>query len=99
MPERLAGGDVAAGICRHMNEDHADALLLYARTYGDLPGALGARMTSIDADGMDLAVRVDGVDDHVPARIVFDHPLRDADDARRTLIAMVRRARTPHAGG
>jgi putative heme iron utilization protein len=89
--ERVAG-ELAAGICRHMNEDHADALILCARVYADLPGARAARLASIDADGMDLAVRVDDTGEEVRARIVFDHPLRDADDARQTLIEMVRRA-------
>jgi putative heme iron utilization protein len=30
----------------------------------------------------------------VPVRIEFDHPLKDAEDAHHTLVAMIKQART-----
>jgi putative heme iron utilization protein len=73
-------------IVSHMNEDHADAVQLYA---GKLLGLAGGdwRMTGIDAEGIDLrqAGRV--------ARLAFDAPLSAASDARKMLVTLVGKAR------
>ncbi len=78
----------AAMICEHMNDDHADAVAGYARRFAKLEGVVAARMAGIDAHGMDLDVDAGG--ETVRARIAFERPLRDADEARDTLIAMAR---------
>ncbi len=83
--------EISDRICRHMNEDHADAILLYAKVYGNSTEATAAEMVSIDAEGMNLLTQVDG--NQAPLRIGFDHVLQDAEDAHQTLIAMVRQAR------
>lgn len=74
------------GIVSHMNEDHADALQLYA---GRLLGLGGSdwRMTGIDAEGIDLRQggRV--------ARLGFDAPLNAATEARKVLVGLVAKAR------
>lgn len=85
--------EISDRICKHMNEDHADAVAIYARTYGNSPDTEAAQMLSIDAQGMNLMTQVNGAS--VPVRIEFDHVLKDAEDAHHTLIAMVRQARTP----
>jgi putative heme iron utilization protein len=82
------GADVVA----HMNNDHAGAVLLYAKTFGGLPQASAAIMTGIDETGMNLQVTCDNNITHV--RIVFDQPLRSAGDARRVLVDMAMTART-----
>jgi putative heme iron utilization protein len=74
-----------------MNEDHANAVVLYAQVFGDCPEAEAARMLAIDPEGMDLAVEVAGKEESL--RINFEHPLKDAEDAHHTLIAMVKEAR------
>lgn len=79
-------------ICKHMNEDHADAIVLYAKAYGNTPNAAEAIMHSIDPEGMNLEATVDG--NQIPLRITFDHTLQDAEDAHQTLIAMVKQARS-----
>jgi putative heme iron utilization protein len=83
-PAGLAEGE--EGIVGHMNEDHADAVQLYA---GRLLGLAGRdwRMTGIDAEGIDLrqAGRV--------ARLAFDAPLSAASEARKVLVALVAKAR------
>lgn len=84
---------VSDRICAHMNEDHANAVLLYAQTFGSLTDATAAQMVTIDPQGMDLTVQVNG--ETVPVRIDFDHKLQDAEDAHHTLIAMVK-ARVPN---
>ncbi|ABC98750.1 putative heme iron utilization protein [Thermostichus sp. MS-CIW-21] len=82
---------VSERICKHMNEDHADAVALYARVFGQVEGVVQARMEAIDAEGMDLQVEVDGAVRKL--RIPFDHPLKDSEDAHHTLIAMLKQAR------
>lgn len=78
-------------ICKHMNEDHAEAIALYAKVYGNQPETEAAQMVSIDAQGMNLSIQIQEKNDTV--RIEFDHILTDSEDAHQTLIAMVRQAR------
>ncbi|MEB3218689.1 MAG: DUF2470 domain-containing protein [Nostocales cyanobacterium 94392] len=78
-------------ICKHMNEDHAEAVALYATAYGNLEDVTAAQMLSIDAEGMNLQAQVDGED--VPVRITFDHTLENAEDAHHTLITMLKQVR------
>jgi putative heme iron utilization protein len=79
---------VSDRICAHMNDDHADAVLLYAKAYGQLSAASQAKMLAIDPQGMDLEVDGDST-----LRIPFDHTLTDSEDAHHTLIAMIKQAR------
>ncbi len=83
--------EVSDRICKHMNEDHANAVALYAQIYGNSPDTEAAQMVSIDAQGMNLMAQINGAS--VPVRIEFDHVLNDAEDAHHTLIAMVKQAR------
>ena len=78
-------------ICKHMNEDHAEAIVLYAKCFGNVDSASAAQLKSIDPEGMDLDVEADGQSSTV--RIAFDHKLTDSEDAHQTLIAMVKQAR------
>lgn len=79
-------------ICKHMNEDHAEAIALYAQVYGNTPQTETATMDSIDPQGMNLSAKIAG--STVPVRVKFDHELKDAEDAHHTLVAMIRQART-----
>ena len=83
--------EISDRICAHMNDDHADAVALYARVFGGAADAIAARMDKIDAQGMDLTVQTAG--DAIPVRVAFDHELKDAEDAHHTLIDMVKQAR------
>jgi putative heme iron utilization protein len=74
-----------------MNDDHAEAVLLYATAYGNQEQATAATMESIDPEGMNLVVTVDGAVN--PVRITFDHTLEGAEDAHHTLVAMLKRAK------
>jgi heme iron utilization protein len=79
------------GAVAHMNEDHRDALRLYATR---LAGARDGdwRMTGIDPEGIDLA-RGDET-----ARILFSDPLSDPNDIRAKLVALVAAARGKETG-
>ena len=80
-------------ICKHMNEDHAAAVLTYAQVYGNSPTAETAAMSAIDPLGMDLTAQVDG--NTVSLRIPFDRELTDSEDAHQVLISMIKSARKP----
>lgn len=75
---------VSERICRHMNEDHATAVMAYAQHFGGIHQAQSARMVSVTSLSMTLEV------DGVPVEVAFDHPLADSEDAHRTLVAMLR---------
>ena len=75
---------VSDRICRHMNEDHATAVLAYARHYSGISAARRARMLAVGPEAMRLDV------DGTPVEIPFDHSLLDSEDAHRTLVAMLR---------
>ena len=79
-------------ICKHMNEDHGEAIVLYAKAFGNTPEAESAKMLAIDPKGMDLIVQVEG--EPKPVRVEFDHTLEDSEDAHQTLITMVKQARS-----
>ena len=80
----LAVGE--ADIVRHMNEDHGDAVTLYATGLLGLAGA-GWSMTGIDPEGLDLGRQGD------TARLDFDHPVNDPNAARKALVALAGKAR------
>ncbi|NET61838.1 MAG: DUF2470 domain-containing protein [Symploca sp. SIO2E6] len=84
--------EVSDRICKHMNEDHAEAVALYAQAFGKTPGATSAQMLSIDPQGMNLMTQVNG--SSVPLRIEFDHTLKDSEDAHHTLIDMLKQVRS-----
>ena len=78
-------------ICKHMNEDHGDALILYVQAFGNSPEAESAQMISIDPQGMNFSAQIK--EETVPVRVEFDHTLKDAEDAHHTLIEMIKKAR------
>lgn len=78
-------------ICAHMNKDHADAVLIYAHFFGNFPEAETARLVSIDPKGMKLSAEADGK--VVPVRVEFERELKDAEDAHRILVEMLKQAR------
>jgi putative heme iron utilization protein len=83
--------EISSRICNHMNEDHAESVILYAKAFGSVTNATAAQILAIDAEGMDLMALVNG--ENMPVRIQFDHVLADAEDAHQTLIGMVKQAR------
>ena len=84
--QALVAGE--AGIVAHMNDDHADAIALYAtKLAGRAPGEW--TMTGVDPEGFDLreATRGESV------RLAFDKPVTDPEEARVELVRLVKRAR------
>lgn len=83
--------EISDRICAHMNDDHADAILLYAKTFGQAPNATSARMVSIDPEGMNLTALVE--EKSTPLRVLFEQKLENSEAAHHTLIDMVKQAR------
>ncbi len=78
------------GIVEHMNQDHADAVLLYAtRLLGAEPG--NWRMVACDPEGCDLLHAGHAL------RLNFDHAVRTPDEIRKTLVDLVQAARAKAA--
>lgn len=87
--DTTAYGDLApaeADIVGHMNEDHADAIQLYATKLLGL-NAGDWKMTGVDPEGIDLR------DGGRIARLNFDNPVADAEAVRSILVRMVKAAR------
>ncbi|MCV0397392.1 MAG: HugZ family protein [Rhizobiaceae bacterium] len=79
-----------AGAVAHMNEDHRDAIAVYARVFArPRPDRLDGDwvLTGIDPDGIDL---MDG--DRV-ARVPFERTLMDAAEVRPTLVKLAKDGR------
>ncbi|MDW8124804.1 MAG: DUF2470 domain-containing protein [Geminicoccaceae bacterium] len=78
--------EAEAEIVAHMNEDHADAVQLYAeRLLGRTGG--GWKLAGVDPEGADL------VREGETARLWFDKPVHDAESCRVELVRLVKRAR------
>jgi putative heme iron utilization protein len=87
-PDPLA--DAAAGVMEHMNRDHADALVAYARFFARAE-ADEAKMTAVDRLGFKLHLRQG--DRRWSARIAFPREVTTAAESRGVLIEMLQTAR------
>ena len=87
-PDPLA--DVAGGIVEHMNRDHADALVAYARVYAR-EQADEATMVAVDRLGFKLRLRQG--DRLSSVRIAFPREVRTAGESREVLTEMLRQTR------
>jgi len=79
-----------AGAIRHMNDDHADALQLYATELLDLPAGPW-RAVGLDTHGFDM------ICGDMPARLDFPAPVGDPGSLRSTLAALAKQARATAA--
>ena len=87
-PDPLA--DVAAGIIEHMNRDHADALIEYARHFA---GEAADEATMVAVDRLGFKLRLQQGERLSSVRIAFPREVSSAEQSRETLIAMLREAR------
>ncbi|HEX2843424.1 HugZ family protein [Hyphomicrobium sp.] len=74
-------------IVSHMNEDHADAILLYATELAGAPGGPW-RLTGVDPDGFDI------VCDGSALRLPFSTKVETPDGARREFVRLAGLARS-----
>jgi putative heme iron utilization protein len=76
---------------RHMNEDHADALLLMAKAFTGQIDATAATALRADRYGMDLGLETPR--GKTPARVEFAEPIDAADGLRPAVVELTKRAR------
>ncbi|GGQ67423.1 DUF2470 domain-containing protein [Couchioplanes azureus] len=82
--------EVVAQVARHMNDDHAEDNVLIVRGLGGVGAASAARMSGMDADGMDFEATVRGV--AVPVRIPFRQRLTERRQIRGEAVRMYQEA-------
>ena len=87
-PDPLA--DAGAGIVEHMNRDHADALIEYARHFA---GESADEATMVAVDRLGFKLRLRSGDRLSSARIAFPREVTTAAQSRDVLIAMLKEAR------
>ncbi len=90
--DRAAYAELEESAVEHMNDDHAEALELYARALCNMPGGAW-RATGLDPHGLDLALN------DRTARISFSPPIEDAADLRRGLKQLADMAREAERNG
>ena len=89
-PDPLAAA--ADGVIAHMNDDHADAMVLYCKAFSKATDINAASMTGVDRYGFEVsAVTAEGPR---PVRLAFPVPVRTPQEARAALVAMLNDART-----
>lgn len=81
----------AAGIIEHMNDDHGDALVAYAKAFTreQSPGAV--TLQGVDRYGFDMSVVTER--GPRPARVAFEEEVLTPGDARKAFVDLVKRAR------
>jgi heme iron utilization protein len=96
-PESFAAAEAdpvapaAPGAIAHLNADHADSLLLFARAFSGHTDAESARCVGADRYGLDLElVTARG---KTSARVGFEEPIAAPDGLRAATVELVRRAR------
>jgi putative heme iron utilization protein len=81
----------ASEILSHMNGDHADAVLAYARALAGIDDATSASITAVDRYGFEIAAATPKGPQ--AARLAFDATVATPADVRRAMVALVTRAR------
>ena len=88
-PDPVAGS--AASAVRHLNEDHADALLAMAAGPGGFTDATAAVCVGADRYGLDL--RVETPRGAGPCRVGFAEPCAEPGGLRAATVELARRSR------
>lgn len=96
-PEQYRAGEVdptaksADYAVKHMNEDHADALLAMAQAFSGHSDATSATALRADRYGLDLALETPR--GKTPARVTFLERVEEADGLRKATVDITRAAR------
>lgn len=78
-------------ILEHMNNDHAESLVVYAKAFGGVPDAMGATMITCDRYGFDLLVEAPSGKQAV--RIPFGVSTDTPDAVRKAMVRLVTEGR------
>ncbi len=88
--------EAVAGMLEHMNDDHADSVLAYARHFGGRTDATAAVLEGLDAGAMRLRAFVP--EGEVELEIPFDHTLESRHDAHMTMVRLSKKAKRALGG-
>jgi putative heme iron utilization protein len=75
----------------HLSDDHADALLIMAKAFGEYPDATGARCERADRYGLDLELETP--DGSKATRVTFTERINSPGGLRAATVDLARRAR------
>jgi putative heme iron utilization protein len=89
-PDPLAAA--ASDIIAHMNEDHADSMVLYCKAFSKATDVTAASMTGIDRYGFEMSAIT--AEAPGPVRLAFPAPVGTPEEARAALVSMLNEART-----
>jgi hypothetical protein len=81
---------IVSGVLHHMNDDHADDSLLFARAFGH-PGATSARMVGVDGSAGHWVYTVDDEVER-PLRLEWRGPITERPQIRQEIVALYDRA-------
>ena len=81
----------ARAIIDHMNADHAEALVAYCRAFSKAKQATAATMIGVDRYGFEMSATTDA--GPRPIRLAFSQPISSSEEARREMVALVKKAR------
>ena len=73
-------------IVQHMNEDHADSLLLYAHYYGGHKGATEATLIDVSHETCTLSIKAQ--EGFKSVAIKLKRPVSDIKEAERVMVEM-----------
>jgi putative heme iron utilization protein len=83
----------AERIIAHMNDDHADALVLFCRRFAERPDTTEARMVGVDRYGFAVLAADEPGGRQTAVRLPFDERTDTPDGVRKAMIDLLRRAR------
>ena len=78
-------------IIEHMNDDHEDAMIIICQKMSKAIDTSEATMTGIDRYGFEISAMTK--DGPRPIRIAFENQVIDSDNARKEIVALVKKAR------
>ncbi|MGB0589982.1 MAG: HugZ family protein [Myxococcota bacterium] len=98
-PDPIA--NAAAPIIAHMNDDHADTMVLYCKAFSKASDTSAAQMTGVDRYGFEMSATT--AEGPRPIRLAFPAPITRPDEVRSALVQLAKAARTtlgmPAKGG
>ena len=81
----------SSDIIEHMNDDHADSMVLYCKAMSKATDTVSATMTQIDRYGFEMSANTS--EGPRPIRLAFSNEVSTADEARKELVSLVKKAR------
>lgn len=96
MPSETSAIQLDAQMCisviEHMNDDHQDACLLMVQAFTEHTQATSARMTGLDAAGMNFSVSKEA-ENPCSTRVLFEKSASKPEQIRGLIVSLTKKAR------